>query len=91
MLRRWHEFLSAHIHSTRNKRALPIRVGVDESTQTATFNVPQALEAEVRVIMEYTGTSARKQRPVRDDYVQGGKKRARYSIENSGAQNPELG
>ncbi len=84
-------FSSAHIHSTRNKRAYADpKVGVDASTQTATFTLPEALEAGSYLLtMEYSGTIGTQANGLfAIDYVTtAGEKRALYTqFESSDAR-----
>ncbi|MEO7935003.1 MAG: M1 family peptidase, partial [Dokdonella sp.] len=84
-------FSSAHIHSTRNKRAYADpKVGVDASTQTATFTLPEALETGSYLLtLEYTGTIGTQANGLfAIDYVtKAGEKRALYTqFENSDAR-----
>ncbi|MEO7936238.1 MAG: M1 family metallopeptidase [Dokdonella sp.] len=84
-------FSSAHIHSARNKRAYADpKVGVDASTQTATFTFPEALEAGSYLLtLEYAGTIGTQANGLfAIDYVTtAGEKRALYTqFENSDAR-----
>ena len=84
-------FASAHIHSTRNKRAyVDPKIAVDESKQTATFTFPQKLEAGSYLLtLEYTGTIGTQANGLfAIDYVtKAGDKRALYTqFENSDAR-----
>lgn len=84
-------FSSAHIHSTRNKRVYADpKVGVNASTQTATFTLPEALEAGSYLLtMEYTGTIGTQANGLfAIDYVtSAGEKRALYTqFESSDAR-----
>ena len=84
-------FSSAHLSSTRNKRAYADpKISVDESTQTATFTFPSALEAgSYFLTMDYTGTIGTQANGLfAIDYVtKQGEKRALYTqFENSDAR-----
>jgi aminopeptidase N len=84
-------FSSAHIHSTRNKRAyVDPKVSVDEAAQTAAFTFADKLVAGSYLLtMEYTGTIGIQANGLfAIDYVtKAGEKRALYTqFENSDAR-----
>lgn len=84
-------FLSAHLRSTRNKRAYADpKIAVDESTQTAIFKFPSELEAGSYLLtMIYTGVIGTQANGLfAIDYVtKTGEKRALYTqFENSDAR-----
>ncbi len=84
-------FSSAHIHSTRNKRAyVDPKVGVDDSAQTATFAFSEKLApGNYLLTLEYTGVIGTQANGLfAIDYVtKAGEKRALYTqFENSDAR-----